>query len=173
MSALSIVAALVGAMGAIATALVGYYVGNRDSRRKELREAYTSWVDAVRATLDERAALVMYDHVESLTRTHPEAAKVTSSPAGRTRPEHVREVRAAETRLRDRETNLLLLEPSEGYVSTIRKLTELVMARPSSTGRDEYSRVFESIGIQKIVADGVLDLQERLRTDHPRLKRAG
>lgn len=65
------------------------------------------------------------------------------------------------------------LEPSERYISTIRKLTELVMLKPSPTGLDEYSGVFESIGIQKVLAEGILDLQQRLRADHPRLRRAG
>jgi len=173
MSAMPIVVALVSVSGAIATALLGYHLGRRDIRRKELHEGYISWVDALRATLDERAALVMYDHVEKLKRTHPEAAQITPSPSGRTRPEHVRQVRASDTRLRDREMNLLLLERSADYVSTIRKLTELAIVRCSSSERDAYAGVFESIGIQKAVAEGMFDLQERLRTDHPRLKRAG
>lgn len=173
MSAMPIVVALVSVSGAIATALLGYHLGRRDSRRRELHEGYISWVDALRATLDERAALVMYDHVEKLKQTHQEAAQITPSPSGRTRPEHVRQMRAADARLRDREINLLLLERSADYVSAIRKLTELAIARSSSSERDEHTGIFESIGIQKTVAEEMFDLQERLRTDHPILKRAG
>lgn len=167
----AIVSAFIGLSGSLGAVGLAYYLGRRGARRRDLHEAYTSWVAAIRAVVKERAALTAYDHIEAIKKGHPIAAGIAPSPSGRTRAEHVRDLHAAEARLNDRGTNLRLLEPSHEYSEGARYLTACVLASRASSGDDIYGPMFESIGLEKTVAAALGDFEEKLKRDHPTLKR--
>lgn len=165
--------AILGVLGSMGTAALGYYLGRREGRRRELQEAYGSWLSALRAFLAEESALVTFDHVEGLKSAHPEVAGITASPSGRNRQQHVRDIQSSRARLDDSRSKVLLVERSDLFAAKIRKLSGLVVDGREADSPSAYGPVFAMIEVHREVRSALDELEENLRKHHPALRRAG